>query len=47
MRQIIWLVFYECVHDFEPGDSKRISGTLKPTRLAKFIDRICIGKPVK
>jgi hypothetical protein len=43
MRQFIWSLLFEYVNDFEVGDKERISGTLKPTRFARFIDRICVG----
>lgn len=45
MRQLIWSMFFEYIHDFEVGDTTRDFGTLKPTRIAKIIDRICLGKP--
>jgi hypothetical protein len=37
-------MFFEYIHDFDRGDNERITGYLKPTKFAKFIDRICIGK---
>lgn len=45
MRQILWSICFEYITDFEPGDTERVAGTRKPTRFAKFIDRVCLGKP--
>lgn len=45
MRQFIWSLFFEYINDFEYGDTERVAGTLKPTKFAKFIDRLCLGRP--
>lgn len=44
VKEKIWHVCFEYVNDFPVGDKERVSGTLKPTRFARFIDRICFGK---
>jgi hypothetical protein len=44
IKALIWRVCFEYVNDFKVGDKERIVGTLKPTRFARMIDRICIGK---